>query len=817
MNQFFSLFRQTGRIGSVMLAVCISMYGLQAQTVTVTGTVTDGETKQVLVGASVSIPADGAGAFTNEKGAFSIALEAKGRNEVQINISYAGYSKIEQMVPLQQGPVFEIKAELLPEGYTTEDVVITASRSFEQKQADVTVSIEVVKPAAIDLQATADITKVLTQIPGVDVLDGQVNIRGSSGFAYGVGSRVMVMLDGLPLLSGDAATAELKLLPVDNVSQIEVVKGASSVLYGSSALGGVINVLTSDPGEKPRTSLRIRTGMYDRPNNRALDWDGSSSAYSASAHLFHSRRIGDLSLTLQTDIIKNSGYRQGTDQELYRFFAMTKYQPKGIPGLDFGLNFSTRIDSSGSILYWRSYNPDTTVAIFGNDTTNLISGGALTPTRDGGGYRKQINRRLALDPYIKYLSPKGNLFWYRGRMLSSNNDNNTDQTSKYQLYYNDFLYQTTIFDKINWVSGVTYTYSRVDGADLYASETIVGEDTTSTDGIFSGSSVGVYSQLDGKFGKLNTSLGVRLESVKIDTLERETQPVIRLGLNYEIIEGTNIRASFGQAFRVPSVAERYVSTTGGGIITIPNPNIKSETGYSAEIGLRQGFRFNSSQSRYKGYIDVAAFSMRYDDMVEFGLQGLQLVPETAGKFSSVNIADARINGIELSMGAFANWRDWDASFSGGVTYIDPQNLNAVPEENQLDLSGWPNNIVSLLNAIANDDIVDQPSVLKYRTKWTVRGSGSVGYKDLSLTTNFRYRSYMESIDQFLYLIVTDLGPFRQKHPDGDTVVDFILNYDVSDKSSISLNVDNAFNEEYLIIPGFLAEQREYTVQYQFRF
>ena len=810
MDQMFSLFRRAGRIAWAMLAACMAISSLSAQTITLSGTVIDGEAKSGLLGAAVAIPEDGAGTYTGDGGAFRIEVEAKGRTRIALVVSYIGYAKVERSIALTGGPVSGIELTIFPESYTTDDVVITASRSFEQKQADVTVSIEVVKPAAIDLQATADITKVLSQVPGVDVLDGQVNIRGSSGFAYGVGSRVMVMLDGLPLLSGDAATAELKMLPVDNISQIEVVKGASSVLYGSSALGGVINILTADPGEKPLTSFRLRTGIYDQPRFKALDWDGSSSAYNASAHLFHSRRIGAVDLSMQADLIKASGYREGTDTELYRLFGMIKYRPKGIPGLSLGLNVSSRIDSSGSILYWRSYYPDSSQTTIGNNTVNLVSGGALTPTRDNGGYRKQLTTRLALDPFIKYLTPGGNLFWYRGRMLNSNNENNTAQGSKYQLYYNDFLYQTTLFDKVNWVSGLTYTYSRADSEELYA-------DNLGSDGVFSGNSLGVYTQLDAKFGKLNASLGLRLETVKIDTLERETQPVIRLGLNYEIMTGTNIRASFGQAFRVPSVAERYVNTTGGGIITIPNPNIQSETGYSAEIALRQGFYFAGANSRYKGYLDLAAFTMRYNDMVEFGMLGVDLFPQPTGRFSSVNIADARIDGLELSAGMNADWRYWFASLSGGLTYIDPQNLNAVAPENQLDLSPWPEGIIGLLNAIANPAIVDQPAILKYRTRWTVRGSASLGYKQVSLTSNFRYRSFMESIDQFLFLIVPDLNDFRQRHATGDTVFDLILKYDLSDKSSIALNIDNAFNEEYLIIPGYLAEQRQFTIQYQFKF
>jgi len=69
--------------------------------------------------------------------------------------------------------------------------------------------------------------------------------QGGSGYSYGAGSRVLVLVDDLPLLSPDAGDVKWDYLPVENISQVEIIKGASSVLYGSSALNGIINVRTA--------------------------------------------------------------------------------------------------------------------------------------------------------------------------------------------------------------------------------------------------------------------------------------------------------------------------------------------------------------------------------------------------------------------------------------------------------------------------------------------------------------------------------------------------------------------------------------------
>jgi outer membrane receptor protein involved in Fe transport len=424
--------------------------------------------------------------------------------------------------------------------------------------------------------------------------------------------------------------------------------------------------------------------------------------------------------------------------------------------------------------------------------------------------------RLALDPYIKYLTPKGNLFWYRGRFLRNQNENNTNQSSTNFIFYNDFMYQRTLAKKFNWTSGVTFNAFVADG-NIYQ-------------GRKTGNNVAVYSQLDGKLGRLTTNLGFRLETILMDTLERETRPVFRAGLNYKIAEGTNVRASIGQAFRFPSVAERFTNTEAGRIIIEANPNLQSETGYSAEIAFRQGFRFRGANSLFRGYVDVAGFYTDFNNMVEFGLKDVDFVfapdLQLIATFKSVNVARARIMGVEVTGNMEGQWGDWYASFNGGITLLDPQNLNAVPEAEQTDLTGFQEDVESgdiirlldALNSLDDTTTTDSPPILKYRNRVTVRASASIGYKKLTFTTNVRHRDFMESIDQYLFPVVPDLNYFRTRvNPNGNTAFDFILAYRPTENNEISLNVSNAFNEEYLVVPGRLGEQRQFTFQYLIRF
>ncbi|MEL7531073.1 MAG: hypothetical protein AAFN10_07190, partial [Bacteroidota bacterium] len=159
-----------------------------------------------------------------------------------------------------------------------------------------------------------------------------------------------------------------------------------------------------------------------------------------------------------------------------------------------------------------------------------------------------------------------------------------------------------------------------------------------------------------------------------------------------------------------------------------------------------------------------------------------------------------------------------------ITLTNPVDLNAVPAEQQMDLSDFNARandfdflaFTQVVNQIADTTTFDQPETLKYRSRTLIRASATIGYKGLSVTANYRKKSFVESVDQFLYLVVADLDDFRSRYPDGFDVLDLIAAYDFG-RGQVSLTVDNVFNEEYMIVPGLLAPQRKATMQLMLRF
>ena len=211
---------------------------------TLTGVVTD-INNVPLVGVNV-FNDSGKGVITDINGSFTLALVQGG---TKINFSYIGFETLSQQYYLDANELKNVKI-VLNELSKKLDVVVISAGKFEQRIEETTVSMEVIKPQMIENKNTTEIQTAMEQIPGVNITDGQANIRGGSGWSYGAGSRVLVMVDDMPLISGDAGQVQWKLIATENINQVEVIKGASSVLYGSSALNGVINIRTAFPSKK---------------------------------------------------------------------------------------------------------------------------------------------------------------------------------------------------------------------------------------------------------------------------------------------------------------------------------------------------------------------------------------------------------------------------------------------------------------------------------------------------------------------------------------------------------------------------------------
>ena len=122
--------------------------------------------------------------------------------EYILECSFIGYKTYSVTINLKADEEKYLTLKIVEETNMLGDVVISAGK-FEQKIEEVTVSMDVIKPKLIKSKNPVNMEVMMNQAPGVSIVDGQANIRGGSGWSYNSGSRVLVMIDDMPFLSGD--------------------------------------------------------------------------------------------------------------------------------------------------------------------------------------------------------------------------------------------------------------------------------------------------------------------------------------------------------------------------------------------------------------------------------------------------------------------------------------------------------------------------------------------------------------------------------------------------------------------------------------
>ena len=724
-----------------------------AQDARIRGIVSDEKTGEPLPYATIAQEGSSTGSVADAGGRYSLTIPPGTGTVV---FSYLGYIPVKKTITLIAGEEKIMDVLLSPEenGRTWKPVVVTAGR-FEQALEKTVTSMDILPLKQVESRVENNMESAIEQVPGVTVIDGQANIRGGSGFSYGAGTRVLVLVDDLPMMAGDANDVKWSFIPIEQMEQVEVLKGASSALFGSSALNGVIQMRTAMPGEKPQSQLTSFAGFYDNPKDRGMKWWSGRSQYTSGISFTHRRREGPLSIVAGTQYFNDRGYREGEDEERYRVNTHLRYNFSTIKGLTAGLAVNAQRSKGGSFLIWQ------------NDTS-----GALRPL--AGTLSRYISDRVTVDPYLIY-SPGKWIHKLRMRYFYSGNSNTTNQGSYSDLYYGEYLLQRRFFDKVNLTVGTSGSITYVKG-DLYARQ--------------DGNNLAVYLQGDGSFGKLTLSAGARMETGAISGDPLKEQYLFRSGANYELWKGGFLRSSYGQGFRFPSIAERHIRTQVGNIVIYPNDSLNTERGWSAEVGLRQAFIVE----KWRGFADVSYFHTEYNDMMEFtfGKWGTQQDPFSGLGFQSRNIGNTRITGVEITLAGEGEIGRVKHSLLAGYTYINPI---------QTDFD----------SVKASQQNSSTENILKYRYRHLFKFDHEGSYRHFSLGTTIRYYSNMENIDKAFLIFLPGVKSYLDRQPEDIWIVDVRLGWEIREGLKTTFMVRNLFNEEFMTRPADLQAPRSFML------
>jgi iron complex outermembrane receptor protein len=448
-----------------------------------------------------------------------------------------------------------------------------------------------------------------------------------------------------------------------------------------------------------------------------------------------------------------------------------------VKGLSAGVNVNTMINNATIFFLWK------------NDTSGayMPAPGTLSDSRT---YRTNI------DPFVTYTTLGGSSHRLRTRYFNTTNENNTDQNSIGNLYYAEYQYQKRIKNSVTLTGGLVNVYSKVE-SQLY--------------GYHTGNQSAAYIQGDLKWKRLIFSAGARTEKSKVDEFKDEWTPVFRSGINYHFLKETYVRASAGQGYRIPSIAERFIQTSIGGLVIFPNADLEPEYGQSYEIGIRQNIKIKN----WIASIDVAVFENDYRNMMEFAFaQWGPITEEKSIGFKSLNVGKTRIRGVEVTVMGQGNVGELKINFQLGYTYLDPKQLTY-------------DSAYSVKIGLSNVKGSDSSDFLKYRYRDMFKGDLEFNFRKISLGLSVRYNSRMKNIDNLFVNGIIDgipgfepglgIADYRKYRTKGDVVFDLRTSYLLIKNLQIAIIAKNILNYIYMQRPADMQPPRSVALQASLKF
>lgn len=254
----------TKRFNLLVMVLSIAGLSAMAQTTTLTGSIVDAETREPLPFANIVVEGTNHGTTTDERGRFTLALPSDLPAGGELLVSYVGY-KTETLKYSSTQSNYNFL--LHPDPGTLKEVMVISGTMKEVSKMDSPIPVEIYTPALFLKNPTPSIFESLTMVNGVQPQlncnvcnTGDIHINGMEG------PYTMVLIDGMPIVSSLSTVYGLSGIPNSMVKRIEVVKGPASTLYGSEAVGGLINIITREPLTAPRLKADVSATSFGEYN-----------------------------------------------------------------------------------------------------------------------------------------------------------------------------------------------------------------------------------------------------------------------------------------------------------------------------------------------------------------------------------------------------------------------------------------------------------------------------------------------------------------------------------------------------------------------
>lgn len=619
-------------------------------------------------------------------------------------------------------------------GKQLDEVIITGQYKPQSVKNSV-YQVKVINKERIEKQAATKLQ---------DVLSNELNIRFSQDRATGgsditmmgmAGQNVKILLDGMPMIGRQGTSNEININQIDinTIERIEIVEGPMSVIYGADALGGVINIITKKAGlAKWNVTARLHEETVGKE-------------YSMFEQGIHNQSAG---ITW-----RNKGWQAGGNIG-YNYFGGWQHNATGrelewhkkdqIIGSGF-LQYSTprfniryRIDGLDEIIT----NPGNYGALDPQTNDRLASDSEYLSKRVmqqlQGGY--VFNPKLSLQSQASYTDYSRQVYL---TLLSANTGKrflNHSPGAQSKVNFSGFTFRTALTYKLNktfsFQPGIDINLDRGDGERMAAGTNAVDDyaffvtsEITPTD-------------------KINIKPGVRFTK---NSIYDAPSVLPSLNTKFKLTKSLDLRVSYAQGFRAPSLRELYFNFFDANHQIIGNPNLKAETSNSFNASLNWG-KFSSSKVAYTTVL--SGFYNKVKNLIDYA-------PSIADPnvFQLTNVSNSKTAGFALqSMAKYANW-----NLGVGASYTGFYNSYAENDKSLPDL------------------------------QWSAEGNINAGYNFAKL-----------GLDVNLFYKITGKKPFYAVDANGNYILSKYEAYNLADLTvnkklfkllTLNLGVRNLFDVE----------------------
>ncbi len=470
--------------------------------------------------------------------------------------------------------IYFLNSYTFAQSYSEETIVVTGTKT-KKLSAEAPVKTEVFSKAQIEQLHLNSVDEVIPFIPGVTLQENRGR-EGKSAIIQGMGgSKVMVLIDGIPVIQTTNTGVDLTKISTENIEQIEVVKGAASSLYGSQAMGGVINIITNrdqkgfnfDLGMQSSVALLnddLQTGETELPENVSLNM--SDQKKRVNYQVSFSRRARE---TVELD--ESSIVDDGTEFEKYQASGLIGYRYRDLDKI--ALRYRFELDRNTS---YDSVSRGTTGLYDPRETRSDVLNHSVY----------LLGENNFEDDKLSY-----NLTYQRVEdehdQLDDPSTAHTElvRSSLYQYTRGEIQYDMVLFGNHILTSGLAVSNLSLDQSKREYESLDVFNETNEIEKKFL-RSYEAYIQDNIVWDEVELVLGTRGQYDS--DFGTQVSPKVSTIYSPELITGakTQLRASVGTGYRVPNLKEKYylLDHSSLGYQLQGNENLEPEKSLSFQVG-----------------------------------------------------------------------------------------------------------------------------------------------------------------------------------------------------------------------------------------